>query len=168
MVLENILNILNKLKISYDLIEHEPSTSCEHSKELRDKAWLVWIWSKNIIFHAKWNFYLVTTIWDKDIKARKFKWEFWTKDIRFASQEEITNIKMWTIWSISPFWFENDEIKIFVDKEIFEYEYFMFNPWVANKTIRVKAIDLKNIYVNLKNEVKVFKISEEDMEFSEL
>ena len=168
MILENILETLKKLNINYDLIEHEATTSCEHSKELREKAWLVWIWSKNIIFHAKWNFYLVTTTWEKDIKARKFKWEFWTKDIRFASQEEINNIKMWTIWSISPFWFENNEIKMYVDSEIFENEFFMFNPWVPEKTIRVKTADLKNIYMNLKNEIKTFKLSEEEIEFNEL
>jgi len=32
----------------------------------------------------------VTTLGDKDIKARNFKSQFGTKDIRFASQEEIT------------------------------------------------------------------------------
>jgi prolyl-tRNA editing enzyme YbaK/EbsC (Cys-tRNA(Pro) deacylase) len=63
-------------------------------------------------FYAKWEFYLVITIWDKDIKARKFKKEFGTKDIRFATQEEITNIIWATIWSIPPFWFENETIKI--------------------------------------------------------
>lgn len=165
MVFENILNILKTSNISFDLIEHEPSTSCEHSKILREKAGLVWVWSKNIIFHAKWEFYLVTTIWDKDIKARKFKWEFWTKDIRFASQDEITNIKMWTIWCISPFWFENENIKVYVDWEIFEHEYFMFNPWVPDKTIRVKTDDLKNIYKNMKNDIKFFKLSNESIEF---
>lgn len=168
MIFQNILDILKEKNIKYDLIEHEESKSCEHSKELREKAWLTWVWSKNIVFHAKWNFYLVTTLWDKDIKARKFKWEFWTKDIRFASQDEITIIKLWTIWSISPFWFQNDNIKIYVDAEIFEHEYFMFNPWVWTKTIRLKTSDLIEIYKSLKNEVKIFYIWEEEIEISEL
>jgi hypothetical protein len=75
---------------------------------------------------------------------------------------------MWTIWCISPFWFKNDEIKVYVDFEIFEHEYFMFNPWVPDRTIRVKTGDLKNIYKSMENEVKFFKLSEESIEFVEV
>jgi hypothetical protein len=40
MIYEDILKTLDKLNIKYDSIEHEASTSCEHSKELRNKAGL--------------------------------------------------------------------------------------------------------------------------------
>lgn len=168
MIFENILNILKTNNIEFDLIEHEATTSCEHSKTLREEKWLTWVWSKNIIFHAKWNFYLVTTIWDKDIKAKRFKQEFWTKDIRFANKDEITSLNIWTIWSIPPFWFENEEIKIFVDNDIFENEYFMFNPWDPTKTIRIKTNDLREVYKKMENEIKLFKIWEEKYDFSEI
>lgn len=164
---ENILKILKEKNINYDLIEHQESKSCDDSKKFRDEAWLEWIWSKNIVFHAKWVFYLVTTIWEKDIKARNFKKQFWTKDIRFASQDEITNVLAATIWSIPPFWFENKTIKIFVDKEIFDYEFFMFNPGLPTKTIRIKTVDLKKIYDFLENEVIYFDFSSDEKLFFE-
>lgn len=164
---DNIIKILTDLNISFDEINHEVSTSCEHSKELRSKAWLDGVWSKNIIFHAKGKFYLITTLWDKDIKARKFKSEFGSKDIRFASQDEITSLWLWIIGSISPFGFENDEVPIFVDNEIFKNEYFIFNPADPGKSIRVKTSDFKKIYEILKNPVKFFTISEENIEFNE-
>jgi hypothetical protein len=159
---------LDLINISFDEIEHSESKSCDDSKKIREKAWLEWIGSKNIVFHAKWEFYLVTTIWDKEIKARKFKKEFGTKDIRFATQDEIINTLNATIWSIPPFWFANENIKIFVDMEIFNYEYFMFNPWIWTKTIRIKTSGLKKIYQNLKNEVKVFDLSKEEAIFDML
>lgn len=162
---EKIKNILKDLNISYDEISHEISTSCEHSRELRNKAWLEWVWSKNIVFHAKGKFYLVTTLWDKDIKARKFKKEFWTKDIRFASQDEITSLWLWVIGSISPFGFENIEVPVYIDDEIFKNEYFMFNPADPSKTIRLKTIDLKKVYETLKNPYKFFSIWEEEIIF---
>lgn len=164
---KKIHEILKILNISFDEIGHEPSTSCEHSKELREKAGLEWVGSKNIIFHAKWKFYLVTTLWDKDIKARKFKKEFGTKDIRFASQEEITSLWLGVIGSIAPFWFENIEVPVFVDSEIFEHEYFMFNPSDAWKSVRVRTQDLKKIYENMKNEVKFFTLTEEELIINE-
>lgn len=92
MLYETIIQTLKNLSISYQEIDHEASTSCDHSKDLRKNQGLEGIGSKNIVFHAKGKFYLVTTLGDKDIKARNFKHEFGTKDIRFASQEEITNM----------------------------------------------------------------------------
>jgi len=153
---QNIIKILKDLNIEFDEIDHEMSKTCDDSKRFRDEKWLVWLGSKNIIFHAKWNFYLVVTHWDKQIKARNFKREFWSKDIRFASQDEITPLLGATIWSIPPFGFDNSTIKIFVDKEIFESEYFIFNPSVPTKSIRIKSDDLRKIYNNLENEVRYF------------
>lgn len=163
-----IIKIMNKLNIDFDEFDHEESKSCLDSKKFREEAWFDWIGSKNIVFHAKWNFYLVTTIWDKDLKARKFKKEFWTKDIRFANSGEIKEVINWAIWSIPPFGFLNNEIPLFVDKEIFDHKYFMFNPWIPTKTIRIKSIDLIKIYNELKNIVKEFDFSNDEVLFKEI
>lgn len=165
---KDIIEKLKSLDVKFDEIDHEDSTSCDHSKELRESAWLEWIGSKNIVFHAKWNFYLVTTLWDKDLKARKFKKEFGTKDIRFANADEIKETIDWTIWCIPPFGFYNKEIPLFVDKEIFEHEYFMFNPWISTKTIRIKTLDLRRVYETLENLVKEFDFSWEEVVFEEI
>ena len=162
MLYEDIISTLRNLEIPYQEITHETSTSCEHSKELRKNQWLEWVGSKNIVFHAKGKFYLVTTLGDKDIKARNFKHEFGTKDIRFASQEEITNQTWATIWSIPPFWFENSEIPLFVDAEIFENEFFCFNPGVPEKSIQLSTNDLKKVYISLKNSTKLFDFRNEE------
>ena len=165
---KNILKKLKELNIEFNELDHEESKSCDDSKIFREQAWFDWIWSKNIVFHAKWKYYLVTTIWDKDLKARNFKKEFGTKDIRFANAEEIKNEINWVIWSIPPFGFENTEIQIFVDTEIFEHQYFMFNPADPTKTIRIKTSDLKKIYQSLENQVKLFDFSGEEVLFEEL
>lgn len=158
----NIINLLKLLNIKYDEISHCESTSCEHSKLLRSQAWLLWIWSKNIVFHCKWNYFLVTTHWDKQIKARNFRYEFGSKDIRFASQEEIDRLILSKIWSIPPFWFSNIDLPIFVDNEIFDHDYFIFNPSCPDKSIRVTTKDLKLIYKNLDNKIKYYIHSESE------
>jgi len=162
-----ILERLQQLHISFEEISHEPTTSCEHSAVLRKKAGWNAGGSKNIVFHAKGKLYLVTTLGTKDIKARKFKKPFGTKDIRFASQEEITKIQLGTIWSIAPFGFPNSEIPIFVDSEVFDAEYFAFNPADATKSIKILSKDLQKIYDTLSNPVQYFSVMDEEIEFSE-
>jgi hypothetical protein len=39
----------------------------------------------------------------------------------------------------------------------------MFNPSDATKSIRLKTQDLKKIYENMKNEVKFFTLTEEEL-----
>lgn len=157
----NIIGILDWLEIPYQEIEHDISHSCDESKIFRQEKWLTWLWSKNIIFHCKWNYYLVVTHWEKQIKARNFKHEFGSKDIRFANQDEITRVLDSMIWSIPPFWFDNHLIKIFVDKEIFWSEQFIFNPSDPTKSVRIWTPDLKKVFDSLENEVRYF-IHEED------
>ncbi|EKE28684.1 MAG: hypothetical protein ACD_3C00029G0007 [uncultured bacterium (gcode 4)] len=153
---ENIKRILNELSISFDEIDHEISHSCDESKKFREEQWLVWLGSKNIVFHCKWSFYLVVTHWDKQIKARNFKKEFWSKDIRFANQEEISPILDAVIWSIPPFGFLNADIKIFIDSEIIRHEHFIFNPSIPTKSIRIPSSELSRIYSSLRNEIRYF------------
>jgi len=162
-----IIERLRTLEISFEEISHEPTTSCEHSQQLRENAGWKCVGSKNIIFHAKGKFYLVTTLGVKDIKARKFKKPFGTKDIRFATQEEITNIQLGTIGSIAPFGFANAEIPIFVDSEIYDFEYFAFNPAHPQKSIKIHTQDLKKIYDSLQNPVQYFRITDEEITFSD-
>lgn len=165
MLYTHIKKLLTEAHIPFTEISHEISQNCDHSKEMRTAAGLEWIGSKNIIFHGKGNFYLVTTLWDKDIKARNFKSEFWTKDIRFASQEEITLQIGATIWSIPPFGFQNTTIPLYIDKEIFEHDFFLFNPWRWDISIQISTKDLKKIYASLSNPTKIFEFRDEKKEF---
>ena len=164
---QNIINILEKNNIEYDEIDHEVSTSCEDSKELRAKAGLEWLGSKNLMFHCKEKFYMIVTHADKRINAKRFKKEFGSKNIRFASAEEITEQIWGTIGCIPSFGFTNTQIPIFVDSEIFEQQYFMFNPDDPTKTIRIKTGDLNFIFNSLENEVKYFLGGEETMDIIE-
>jgi len=162
-----IIDLLGTLHISFEEITHEPTTSCQHSQQLREKAGWITAGSKNIVFHAKGKFYLVTTLWSKDIKARRFKKPFGTKDIRFATQEEISSIHMGTIGSIAPFGFTNTEIPLFVDSAIFDSEYFSFNPADPTKSIKIQTQDLKKIYQTLSNPIQFFRLDEEEILFDE-
>jgi prolyl-tRNA editing enzyme YbaK/EbsC (Cys-tRNA(Pro) deacylase) len=125
------------------------------------------IGSKNLVFHAKGNYYLVTTEGDTQIKARNFKHEFGSKDIRFASQDEITKLIGATIGSIPPFGFSNPTVPIYVDVHIFGHEYFCFNPGTPTKSIQIRTQDLRKIYASLANPLQFFRQTDEGFEIVE-
>ncbi|MFZ5341722.1 MAG: hypothetical protein ACOZBL_04170 [Patescibacteria group bacterium] len=52
--------------------------------------------------------------------------------------------------------------------EIFDNEYFIFNPSDPTKSIRIKTIDLKSIYKKLPNPKKGFTHTEESFEIKDL
>ena len=151
-----IIELLTSHNISFDEIDHEVSTSCEDSKRIRESAGLEWLWSKNIVFHCEGKFYIVVTHGDKRINAKRFKKEFGSKNIRFASSDEISQQIYGTIWCIPSFGYSNQEIPIYVDSEIFQEDYFMFTPNDPRKTIRIKTGDLNYLYTKLVNPVKFF------------
>lgn len=168
-VYENIKDTLAKAGVDYDEIDHEEVKTTDESKEERaKKGWTTGIGSKNILFHAKSKFYLVVTVAGKEIKAKKFKKEFGTKDIRFAYEDELKDSTGCEIGAVPPFGHFNKELPIYVDKEIFEHDYFMFNPALHVKSIRIKSDDLKKIYSEFDNSVKIFELTEDDSIFEEL
>ncbi|MDP5039145.1 MAG: hypothetical protein NWP80_01725 [Candidatus Gracilibacteria bacterium] len=164
---DKLIKTLKDLNIDFEEYNHELTTSCEHSLIIREKLGLTGSGSKNIVYHAKGIFYLVTTLGHKNFKARLFKKEFLTKDIRFATSLEIGENNLGIIGSIPPFGFENSNITLYVDKEIFKNEYFMFNPFNGEKTIRLKSLDLKKVYESLENNVKYFEIIDDEIKFFE-
>jgi len=128
-VYNNIIDLLNRLQISYEQIEHPAVSTTEDSKRFREeKGWTEGTGSKNILFHAKEKFYLVVTIAEKQIKARKFKKEFGTKNIRFADAGEVDRITNCEGGAIPPFGYLNEELPIFCDEEIFEHKILHVQP----------------------------------------
>lgn len=164
-VYENIIRILEKQAISYEEMEHPPVVTCKDSARYRAEHGWNGLGSKNILFHAKGRFYLVVTTAEKEIKARKFKKEFGTKNIRFATSDEVKEITDCKIGALPPFGYLNRELPIYVDEEIFRNKYFMFNPAVHTKSIRIKTEDLRKIYTSIDQPVKFFTIQEGKIEF---
>lgn len=154
----SIASILCSCDIPFERIVHPESHSCDESKAFRsNKGWINGFGSKNIVFHAKGKWYVVVTHADKSIKARNFKHEFGTKDIRFASQEEMDATVGARIGSVPPFGSVDVEIPYYVDEELFTRPQFYFNPADPTVSYAVSTEDLRKIYSALPNPVRYFR-----------
>lgn len=168
-VYENIISILKSNGVKYSEIKHPEVLSSESSMNFRKEAgWGDGNGSKNIIYHAKGNFFHIVTTHDAVFKARVFKKEFGTKDIRFANGDELEANVGCKIGSIPPFGYMNSLLPIYVDSRIFDEEFFMFTPADNCKSIRVKSADLYNVYKTLENRIQYFSfIDEKTIELKE-
>jgi Ala-tRNA(Pro) deacylase len=157
-----IKDFLQRLGISCDEIEHEPVGSCEESLAFRGQAGWSGASSKCILLKAKGKYYLLVTTAEKEIKARLFKKEFGTKDIRFANREELMEVTGCDPGSVPPFGHRDPSLPLYLDENIFRAEYFMFNPAVAIKSFRIRTEDLRRIYAAIPNPVCAFGEDEDE------
>jgi Ala-tRNA(Pro) deacylase len=161
-IYQAIKDLLQRLGIPYDEIEHKSVGSCEESLAFRGQAGWRGASSKCILLKAKGKYYLLVTTAEKEIKARLFKKEFGTKDIRFANREELMEATGCDPGSVPPFGHRDPLLPIYIDEEIFRAGHFMFNPAVPTKSFRIGSGDLRRIYAAVPNPVSTFGEDEQE------
>ncbi len=62
---------------------------------------------------------------------------------------------------MSPFGHPREDLPYYIDEDIFKVEYFMFNPAVPTRSMRIKTGDLRKVYAALPNPVRYFSEDEE-------
>ena len=155
-IYQAIKDLLQRMGISYDEIEHAPVGSCEESLAFRGQAGWSGASSKCILLKAKGRYYLLVTTAEKEIKARLFKKEFGTKDIRFANREELMEVTGCDPGSVPPFGHRDPSLPFYVDEDIFREGHFMFTPAVPTISFRIRTEDLRRIYSAVPNPVSTF------------
>ena len=160
-VYDKIVSILKSGNIPYDEIVHSPVSTTEDSARERARlGWTSGAGSKNILFHAKGKFYLVVTTAGNPVKARMFKKEFGTKDIRFATDEEVFAQTGCRPGSVPPFGHPSAMLPIYLDKSILALESFMFNPGTPDRSLRITPEGLTAAMESLPNPVFTFEPAE--------
>lgn len=166
-IYRSIITLLEASGAEYERITHEAVRGCEDSRAHRMNAGWTGASSKCILFHAKGNFHLVVTTADEKINGRKFKKQFGTKNIRFASPDEVGLHTGCEIGSMPPFAVSDPDLPIYVDARILDFDHFMFNPARPDESLRLKTSELPRIYERSPNPVKWFHPAEDGkFEFS--
>lgn len=156
---EEILDFLNDNNIGYEIEEHKAVFTMEELNDLnllypkRD--------AKNLFIRddKKKNYYLLTVPGDKKIDLKEFRKNNNTRNLSFASSEDLFEFLKLTPGSVSPLGILNDEDK----KVIFYLDNYFFtdnkiigvHPNDNKATIWIKSDDLINIIKNHGNVVNV-------------
>lgn len=142
-VYEKIIELLDREKADYTVLEHAPEGNCEAVSKLR--ASNLSEANKALVVRTKGatgkNYFLLALRADQ--KADFNKIGDYT-DVRLCEPEKLEELTECVFGSIPPFSFNND-LNLIVDPILLKNVYFWFNAGLLEKSIRIKTDDFLRI-----------------------
>ena len=141
---ENLLNILKKLDISYDLHHHEAVYTVAESQKV--DAQIPGTHCRNLFLRdrKKKNFLLVLPV-DVDVDIKKLPDILESHRLSFGSNDRLWEYLGVRSGSVCPFCIINDtdsHVKIFLDKTMMEADKVNYHPMLNTMTVSLKPDDL--------------------------
>ena len=137
-----LFDILNKLNIQYDLVEHKAVFNCEQAQEI--KKLIDGIGCKNLFVTDKHSIYLIILKDDKKADLKSIAQKIGTKRLSFCSDQQLMDILKLKIGSVSPFGIVNDsenKVTLLIDSDL-KNKKLLFHPNINTKTISIEFDDL--------------------------
>lgn len=149
---KDVINLLEKVNVEYNKYHHEPVLDYETAKKVKDEFNLVGVESKSLFLKSKSDkYYIFITEENKRMNSKEVK-KLIGEKVSIASGKELTEITGCIPGCASPFGYDKG-ISIIVDKDIFNYERFVFSPGVPEITIEINTEDIKKILEASDNDI---------------
>ena len=134
---KQLLAFLHNNDISFDYHEHVPVFTVEESEDI--KHTIPGTHTKNLFLtDKKWGFYLVSIEAHKRFPIKAFRKWLGTKELSFASAEQLYEKLHLTPWSVSLFWLIYDlppSVQVFIDKDLRDAHHVWRHPNRNDATI---------------------------------
>lgn len=109
----------------------------------------------------KRNYYLITVRGDKRVDLKKFREEHGTRQLSFASENDLMNLLGLIPGAVTPLGILNDsekKVKFFLDEELVKCGLIGVHPNDNTATVWLKTTDLIDIITEHGNEVEAVRI----------
>ena len=138
-------DFLDSLGVEYDRIDHEAAFTMEVCEEI-DKV-LGGRTCKNLFLcnRQKTAFYLLLMPGDKPFKTKDLSAQIGSSRLSFASEEdmlEILNLTPGSVTILGLMYDKEKKVKLLVDEEVLEEEYFGCHPCINTSSIKMKTSDV--------------------------
>ena len=140
---EKIVGILNKQKVSYEIVEHEPVyTNPAMAEALNvDESETV----KSLVLKTKEGQMIVLVLpGDKKVDWKQAAAGASTKKVSFAKPDEVSEAVGCEVGCVPPFG-HFSTLPIYMDADLPKKEFVYFNPGVHDKSFKVKGWDLRKL-----------------------
>lgn len=138
-------NFLDSLGVEYDRIDHEAAFTMEVCEEI-DKV-LGGKTCKNLFLcnRQKTAFYLLLMPGDKPFKTKDLSAQIGSSRLSFATEEdmlELLNLTPGSVTILGLMYDKENRVKLLVDEEVLEDEYFGCHPCINTSSIKMKTSDV--------------------------
>ena len=142
-----VYDLLDKLSISYQRVDHEPAMTMEACVEI-DKA-MGTSMCKNLLLcnRQKTDFYLLLMPGEKVFQTKELSAQLGVSRLSFAPAEPMEEFLDITPGSLSVLGLMNDKnkcVRLIIDKPVLDDEYIGVHPCINTSSLKLKAVDLLN------------------------
>jgi Ala-tRNA(Pro) deacylase len=142
-VKSNIVDILKKNKIAFEVVEHEPVYTNPAMAEALGVSEAETV--KSLVLLTKEKKMIVMVLpGDKKINWKQAAAGAGTKKVSFAKPEQVSEKVGCEVGCVPPFG-QLTPLPVYMDKDLIQKEYVYFNPGVHDKSFKIKAWDLKKL-----------------------
>lgn len=162
-------DLLDKLGIKYERVDHEPAETMEACKEI-DKILAPAVICKNLFLcnSQKTKFYLLMIKEDKKFKTKEISHQINSPRLSFATEEHLEKYLDITKGSVSVMGLMNDknnDVRLLVDEDVFDSELFGCHPCINTSSLRLKTIDVFGKFLKeINHDYTVVKLQGENPE----
>lgn len=158
---QEVYDFLTSRGIEYEVTEHGAVFNMEemsHVELLHPEAD-----AKNLFVRddKKRNYYLITVRGDKRVDLKKFREEHSTRQLSFASENDLMSLLGLIPGAVTPLGILNDsekKVKLFLDEELLKCGLIGVHPNDNTATVWLKTTDLIDIIKEHGNEVEAVRI----------
>ena len=140
-----VYDLLDKLGVSYQRIDHEPAMTMEACAEI-DRVLDATI-CKNLLLCNRQctNFYLLMLPGEKSFKTSVFSKQIGSSRLSFADPKYMEEFLDITPGSVSVMGLMNDKdhhVELMMDEDVLKGEYFGCHPCINTSSLRIRTADL--------------------------
>lgn len=158
---QEVYQFLKDNNIQYEVTEH-PAV---YNMEEMDNLHLPYPYSAKNLFvrdDKKANYYLITVKEEKRVNLKEFRKQNGTRNLSFASENDLIDILRLTPGSVTPFGLLNDKeqkVKFYIDEDLLSGDGMIgVHPNENTATVWLKTEDLIKILKENGNEINIVKI----------
>lgn len=137
---EQVLNLFKENKVEYQLYEHPPVYTSEEAAKVRGME--LRTGCKSMVMKTKEEKFIIANIAaDRKIDIKKLEKIVGTKELKFATKEEVLTKTKCESGSVHPFG-RLFGLETYLDRSVLDNESVNFNIGMLTKSVRIRKDDL--------------------------
>lgn len=160
-----VYDLLDKLGISYERVDHEALMTIEACQEVDELLNMEICKNLFLCNRQKTNFYLLLMPGQKPFKTKELSAQIGSARLSFADAEHMQEFLHITPGSVSVMGLMNDtenRVRLLIDREVLEEEWFGCHPCINTSSLRMKTKDmLEKILPAIHHDYQIVELSRE-------